>query len=143
MYKRSKSGDQVDRKLVNRLKNAVKKILSVIDASEIILFGSFARGEQKTDSSLDIMVIADTKLPFIERIKTIIRATLDEEPPVDPLVFTPDELRQKLEKMDSFIVSALSEGILLWSKSAKISIEDQLRWKKHESEYKELILESE
>jgi len=134
---------RTDKKLVKKLGSIIKTITSIIDAQEIILFGSFARGEQKKFSSIDILIIAKTDLPFIERIKKIIKALQPLNIPAEPLVFTPDEFRQKIENLDPFIISAIGEGILIWSKGQKIDIKNQLRFKKVESEYKDLLWEVE
>jgi predicted nucleotidyltransferase len=56
----------------------------------IVLFGSVAAGQVREWSDLDLVVIADTTLPFYERIKTVLRSV---RPVVgmDVLVYTPTE----------------------------------------------------
>jgi predicted nucleotidyltransferase len=46
-------------------------------AKEIILFGSFARGEQNSDSDIDLLIISDTKERYFERQASVGRLLRD------------------------------------------------------------------
>ena len=84
-------------KIVKRIKEVIREVLKCCgDIDEIILFGSYARGEAKETSSMDILIIAKSDLPFIERIKRVIELVSENSIPVEPLVYTPEEIRQKL-----------------------------------------------
>ena len=57
------------------------------------LFGSYARGEAHAQSDVDLIIIAQTERPFVERFKDyldIVQALA----PVDLLVYTPQEWTQ-------------------------------------------------
>lgn len=141
MHPRS-TGDSRDRtKTVERLTEVVKGVVDGLKPEEVVLFGSYARGEEREQSSLDLLIVAQTDLPFIERIKRVIELVSEDTIPVEPLVYTPEELKEKLEEADSFIVSAMSEGVLMYSKHEDLNIEDQLEKKKKESEFKDLLME--
>jgi predicted nucleotidyltransferase len=47
----------MDRKTSRALKRFSKKVKEILEVEKIILFGSFAKGEQKDNSDIDIAVI--------------------------------------------------------------------------------------
>ncbi len=61
-----------------------------MNPERIVLFGSFAHGEVHEWSDLDLVVIAETDLPFLKRQKRVIHAV---RPTVslDFFVYTPSE----------------------------------------------------
>lgn len=56
----------------------------------IILFGSLATGQVGEWSDLDLVVVAETDLPFYERIKQVLQLVRPKAG-MDILVYTPDE----------------------------------------------------
>lgn len=80
-----------------------------------LLFGSYARGEADEYSDVDLIIVADTRTPFIERFKEFIdvwRASPVKA--MDMLVYTPDEFRQMREQENPFIATALEEGKVIY-----------------------------
>jgi predicted nucleotidyltransferase len=79
----------------------------------IILFGSFARGDAREDSDVDLLIEKETTLnPAREAtdISLHVRAPFA----VDYIVRTPEFIRQRLEWKDPFITDALHEGKVLY-----------------------------
>ena len=62
-------------------------------AERVILFGSFARGEDGADSDLDLVVVKRTGLPFWKRVAEI-RQLLKPRVAADVIVYTPEEIEQ-------------------------------------------------
>ncbi len=61
-----------------------------LDPERIVLFGSFAHGEAHEWSDLDLVVVAETELLFLERQKRVmhsVRPTVS----IDFFVYTPSE----------------------------------------------------
>jgi predicted nucleotidyltransferase len=54
----------------------------------VVLFGSTARDEAGLTSDLDLLIVWDTDLPFLERTAALYR-TLQPQVAVDLLVYTP------------------------------------------------------
>lgn len=82
---------------------------------QIILFGSFARGDYHALSDVDLLIIKDTDVPFFERIGPVL--ALCEEATglsVEPLVYTPAELARIRNAGNSFVEQALTEGIVVY-----------------------------
>jgi predicted nucleotidyltransferase len=80
----------------------------------MVLFGSWRTGTARPESSVDILIIAQTELRFMERIKLAIRTTEDDLPMIAPLVYTPQELKLLQHQGDGFIQSILAEGEILF-----------------------------
>jgi predicted nucleotidyltransferase len=61
----------------------------------VLLFGSVARGEIREWTDLDLVVVADTDLPFYERTRRILNS-VQPKVGMDVIVYTPvewDELK--------------------------------------------------
>ncbi|BCX13711.1 MAG: hypothetical protein KatS3mg085_243 [Candidatus Dojkabacteria bacterium] len=103
-----------------RLEQVVQQILSCpkLDPQKIYLYGSFAREHTRPrTSTMDILVIANTQLGFIERLQCVREVTKGREPIIEPLVYTPEEFDVLLkEEGEGYLESALEEAKLLWKK---------------------------
>lgn len=106
--------EQID----ERLKEVKQILIDEFNPSKIILFGSFARnGAISRTKTMDIMIVADTDLKFIERIKRAREITQGHSPIIEPLVYTPDEFKFMVEEEgEGFIENALEEGIEIYSR---------------------------
>lgn len=109
---------EIDSRL-NSLKNLITQDPK-LNAKKIILFGSFARElTRPRTSTMDILIIADTEMPFIERISYLRELTRDEEPIIEPLIYTPNEFElMTKEEGEGFLESAIDEGRVIWEKTA-------------------------
>jgi len=68
---------------------AVKTAVEVAQPSRVIIFGSWARGEAKWDSDLDLAVLMpDSAEPELDKIHRSLRRKLDELPITIDLVVT-------------------------------------------------------
>ena len=141
MYRRSKGSDKNHGIVVKRLKEVVTAIVECFGAEEIILFGSYGRGDYSLERSMDLLVIAKTDVPFVERIVRVLECIPDDGPAVEALVYTPEEISKKLNERESFVVSAMYEGVLVWSKQQPVDLEAQLQQGKTQSSYRELLRE--
>lgn len=99
--------------LINELKECAE-----LEVQKIILYGSFAREKTRSrTTTMDILVIAETKLPFIERIQYVREVTKGDSPIVEPIVYTPEEFRFMTEEEgEGYLESAIDEGKVLWEK---------------------------
>lgn len=80
---------------------------------KVILFGSFARGDHHGASDVDLIIIKETDQPFVERIGQVLRLC-DSRLPLEPLVYTPAEVAQMLERGNAFLSTALREGRVVY-----------------------------
>ncbi|PKO22868.1 MAG: hypothetical protein CVU38_07130 [Chloroflexi bacterium HGW-Chloroflexi-1] len=79
----------------------------------VILFGSFARGDYHAASDVDLVIIKDTDRPFVERIGDV-PALCNYAIPLEPLVYTPQEIEQMILRNNPFIEQVLREGKVIY-----------------------------
>jgi predicted nucleotidyltransferase len=102
------------------LKEITDKIVCAVSPLKIILFGSYARGEENADSDLDLLIIQDA--PFVpenSRLKEmgmLWRLLADIKIPKDILIYTPDEVARWKSSLNHIIPNALREGIVLYER---------------------------
>lgn len=90
-----------------------------LDVQKIYVFGSFAdkhRSHPK-NSTMDILIVAETEMTFIERIEYVREKTKGGFPIIEPLVYKPSEFDTLLnEEGEGFLESALDTSELLYEK---------------------------
>lgn len=103
-------------KLIDELSN---KIATHYKPEKIILFGSCASGKISPDSDIDILIIKNIKnKSFAQRWLEIAKLTRDfkRRIPLEPLVFTPSEINQRLKNNDFFIKNIIQKGRIIYEK---------------------------
>jgi len=98
---------------MDRIEQFGRQIGRQFGAQQVILFGSYARGEVTEDSDVDLLVIGLFKGRSVDK-SVEIRLKLRPSFPVDLLVRTPEKVRQRLEMGDSFLREILEEGKVLY-----------------------------
>jgi hypothetical protein len=81
-------------------------------ARKAIVFGSVARGEADEWSDLDLVIIAETSRPFLERFKDF-AGLYDVWPRLDLLIYTPGEFAAMIADGNPFIERVLQEGVVV------------------------------
>lgn len=83
-------------------------LLHEMGAREVWLFGSAARGEVREGSDIDLLVVMDSTLPFVERTAHLYRK-LNPRVSTDLFVYTPGEMAG-LREDNPLVRAALEEG---------------------------------
>ncbi|MBC8235056.1 nucleotidyltransferase domain-containing protein [bacterium] len=92
------------------LKQRINDALVGKHLQHVIVFGSYARGDYDQYSDLDIIIVCNTQLPFVERFREFHQ--LFELPmAVELLVYTPQEFERMVERENPFIMQVLEYGI--------------------------------
>lgn len=101
--------------IMDRIRAISERLKKEYNAQEVILFGSYARGEATRDSDVDLFIIAPTKERFFERMATVLRLTRDlhYKLPLEPIVLTSEEVEKRLQRGDQFVKQIVEEGIYL------------------------------
>lgn len=81
-------------------------------ARKAIVFGSVARGEADQWSDLDLVIVADTPRPFLDRYLDF-TGIYDVWPSLDLLIYTPEEFERMRAEGRPFIEQVLAEGIVV------------------------------
>lgn len=85
--------------------------LRSLGAKRVVLFGSMARGSLDLFTDIDLLVVMDSSLPFVERSGWIYRKLMPRVA-ADIFVYTEEEL-EALED-SAFLRKALAEGVVLY-----------------------------
>lgn len=94
----------------------VNRIVSLFNPDQIILFGSQARGDAKTDSDLDLLVVMPVKNGK-RRKQVEIRTALHGIPgPKDIIVTTPEEFAWRKEIVGTIEHPAAKEGRVVYDR---------------------------
>lgn len=99
------------------LREIVDRIATAVHPQAIILFGSHARGEAGPDSDLDLMIIAESNEPRIERYGKVRKLFRGMGIGMDILVYTPDEFAQFQSVPGSLTNAILNEGRVLYGRT--------------------------
>lgn len=95
------------------IRAVANQIAKEFKPKKIILFGSYARGNPRPESDLDLLVIMNT--PLKEWQQTLeIRRSLGVMFGMDLIVQTPKRLEQRLKMGDSFLQDVMKEGKVLY-----------------------------
>ena len=93
-----------------------KKIVDHINPEKVILFGSYAQGNQTVDSDLDLIIVNKTDLPKQKRGIEIRRLFYRQLIPLDIKVYTPEEFEYELDNQYSFLYSAIKNSKILYER---------------------------
>ncbi|MCD4738491.1 MAG: nucleotidyltransferase domain-containing protein [Anaerolineae bacterium] len=99
------------------LEEIVQRILAAGSPQKIVLFGSRARGEARPDSDYDLLLIEPSDLPRYKRAVRYRRVLRGVCRAKDIVVWTPEEAAEWRDVPNSFITTAIHEGVLLYEKS--------------------------
>lgn len=100
-------------KYLNELKRFLKNLSKDFLIKKIILFGSRARGDEREDSDIDIIIISNDfeNMSFFERGAAMYNYW-DLKMPVDFICYTEEEFNT-LRKKISIVKEALKNGIII------------------------------
>ena len=100
------------REVIERI---VEKIVAGYAPQKIILFGSYAAGNPRPDSDIDLLIIKETPERFIDRCVAVRRVLSDPKRwvPLEIIVMTPKEVSERLAIGDQFVEEIVEKGIVL------------------------------
>jgi predicted nucleotidyltransferase len=110
-----------DHTLPDRLRRMVDVIVDEVDPSQIVLFGSQARGDATETSDVDVLIIVEE--PFqngrgrMEMMTRLWRALSDVRGPKDLLVYSREEVEKWKNTSNHVVARALREGEVLYERS--------------------------
>jgi predicted nucleotidyltransferase len=91
----------------------VEQIVEKFKPQKIILFGSYARGEPRPESDVDLLVIMDTPLKEVEQAIQICQQ-IEYRFGLDLIVHTPKYLAERVKMGDWFLRDVLKEGKVIY-----------------------------
>jgi predicted nucleotidyltransferase len=97
----------VDESDIGRVAN---QLGTAANASQVILFGSYARGEANAQSDVDFMIIAESDVPRFKRSRELYKLLRPYPFAMDLIVYTPQEIERGKRSPVSFVSTVLREG---------------------------------
>lgn len=98
----------------NKIKQVATRIGIEADAEQVILFGSYARGDAGENSDVDLMIIAQSSLPRFKRSRKLYKLFSPYPFSMDMLMYTPQEIEKGKKSHLSFVSRVLREGKTLY-----------------------------
>ena len=92
------------------IQEAVRLLVEAAHPERIILFGSYAQGDFTGNSDLDFLVILSSVNDTFEEMTRLERVLLSLPVPVDVLVFSTDEVRERAHLRGTVLYHALTDG---------------------------------
>jgi predicted nucleotidyltransferase len=104
-------------RLESELARIVDELVATYAPNRIILFGSAATGRAQLWSDLDLVLVCDTSLRFLDRIKDVLMR-LKPRVGLDVLVYTPQEFDQLCLDRSFFRDEIVGRGQVLYERSS-------------------------
>jgi len=96
-----------------KIDDYVSEVVRKLKPDLVILFGSFAIGDINEGSDIDILVVADFKESFLDRIRTLMDLNTFKIP-IEPVGYTLEEFNQMKNRKNPFIMEVLEKGKVLY-----------------------------
>ena len=96
------------------LLEALRPLLHEQGAKAAYLVGSWARGEADAWSDVDVVIVAPSARPAVERFKDYLPAILASPRPVELFVYTPEEFERLRAEERPFLMHALDGAKLVY-----------------------------
>ena len=97
------------------IKKITDQIVKKYKPEKIILFGSYAWGKPTEDSDVDLFIVKKSRKRKIDRERELSRYLFGYDfPAMDLLVYTPMEIKKRLNIEDPFIKDIISKGKSLY-----------------------------
>lgn len=113
MYKVCNINIEQRGEIAEQIEQYCQEIVSKLKPRAIILFGSFATGDVNEGSDIDIIVIADFQVGFLDRIKLLLDLN-HFGLPMEPIGYTLEEFESMRQAGNAFIARVLETGKILY-----------------------------
>ena len=98
----------------DNIKHVAKNMAIATNAEQVILFGSYARGNATEQSDVDLMIVAESDLPRFKRSRELYKLLRPHPFAMDIVVYTPREIEKGKRTDVSFVSTVLKEGKTLY-----------------------------
>lgn len=98
----------------HEINDIAQDIVRKFSPEKIVLFGSYAWGNPRPESDVDLFIIKKTKKNKRERQRELRTLLFPPALPLDLLIYTPEETKRRLEMEDFFVNDILTKGKILY-----------------------------
>jgi len=96
------------------IQDVVRQIAEKFHPQKIILFGSYARGNPRPESDVDLLVVMDTPLKESRQALLIDKSLERDLFGLDLIVRTPENPEERIAQGDSFLKEIATQGKVLY-----------------------------
>jgi len=100
------------------IKSYVERVVEAERPVGIVVFGSTAKGEEVEGSDIDVLVIYDGEVDYME--KSLIPRELDDSCMVEPSPYSYDQAGKMVEEVNPFVFDALEDGVVVYDREGKV-----------------------
>ena len=104
---------------IRTIRAVAKRIAEKFQPEKIILFGSYAYGQPRPESDVDLLVVMDTPLRSRQQRLEISRALSPRPFPLDIIIRTPEQVEERLALGDLFLQEITTRGKVLYEQPRK------------------------
>ena len=90
------------------------RLVRAFAPEKIVLFGSYAKGTQRPDSDVDLLIVVEAGEDAIGAQRRARQLVADCFPPIDVVFATPDEVAGAATAASPFLLSILGRGVTLY-----------------------------
>lgn len=101
--------------IANRFVAVLRPLLEANCALSAWVVGSRARNTARPESDIDVIVVAPSRRPFVDRFRDYLPALIEAEAGVDLLIYTPEEFDQMQRDERPFLANALRGALQIHS----------------------------
>ncbi|PYV19622.1 MAG: hypothetical protein DMG21_01000 [Acidobacteria bacterium] len=98
------------------VREIVRRIVETAQPEKVILFGSRARADARTNSDFDVLVITRSDEPRHQRSAALYVALADLPVEVEVMVYTPEEVEEWSQVPQAFVTTAVREGTTIYER---------------------------
>ncbi|MFQ6073610.1 MAG: nucleotidyltransferase domain-containing protein [Candidatus Bathyarchaeia archaeon] len=99
--------------ILRKINDYINEVVKRLNPHLVILFGSFATGDINEGSDIDILVVANFKEDFLDRIRTLMDINTFKMP-IEPVGYTPEEFDEMKNRKNAFIMEVLEKGKVMY-----------------------------
>nr|MDO8061543.1 nucleotidyltransferase domain-containing protein [Candidatus Freyrarchaeum guaymaensis] len=100
------------------IKSYVERVVEAERPVGIVVFGSTAKGEEVEGGDIDVLVIYDGEVDYME--KSLILRELDDSCMVEPSPYSYDQAGKMVEEVNPFVFDALEDGVVVYDREGKV-----------------------
>ncbi|MDT4898449.1 MAG: uncharacterized protein QOH25_3526 [Acidobacteriota bacterium] len=98
---------------ISRILSLSERIAKEFQPERIVLFGSHAYGSPAADSDVDLLIVMPFKGKAMRKALEIL-SKVNPKFPVDLIVRTPDQVRERIDNNDWFMREVVERGRVLY-----------------------------
>ncbi|MFQ5675586.1 MAG: nucleotidyltransferase domain-containing protein [bacterium] len=110
--------DKRDRIPYEAILDVVEQIKTKFKPDKIILFGSYARGDYRPESDVDLLIVMPLNGKSTLRQAIEILQSIEYHFGLDLIVRSPQELKRRIELGDFFLQEAIEQGVVLYESNS-------------------------